>query len=387
MKISKEDAKNLILKKQGLSGEYKFHGYSGMLDFIKQAGCVQYDPLDRCGKTHEITLHSRVLGFTKDLLYEALYDKRDIIDYFDKNMAIFSIYDWPFFARRRLKAREERRSHSALSDVKDVVIEMIDKRGPLSSTDIDLPEKLDWSWNETRLARAILETLYLEGELIVHHKNNTKKYYDLAKNHMPRELLRQEDPHKKDLDYMKWSVLRRIGATGMLWNKSSDAFLGIVNYSADLREQAFKSLLDQGSICEITVDSLKEPLYIKTSELSLLENNDFASARTEFIAPLDNFIWDRNLIQELFEFRYRWEVYTPAKSREYGYYVLPVLSGNRFIARAEVVNDKKRRVLILEDMWWEKGIEKSKYKEKIEECLERFSKFNGCQKIEIKSLI
>ena len=90
-----EEARNFILLKQGLLGEYRFTGKQGALDYVRQAGCIQFDPVDACGKNAELTLQSRVKGFTKQTLYELLYEDRRLVDYPDKNISIIPAEDWP----------------------------------------------------------------------------------------------------------------------------------------------------------------------------------------------------------------------------------------------------------------------------------------------------
>jgi uncharacterized protein YcaQ len=78
-----------------------------------------------------------------------------------------------------------------------------------------------------------------------------------------------------------------------------------------------------------------------------------AAPEAALIAPLDNLLWDRKTINRLFDFSYMWEVYKPKEKREYGYYVLPVLYGDRFVARLDPSFDKKTRVLTIDNWWWE----------------------------------
>ena len=79
--LSKGEVRKFILYKQGLLGDYRFIGKSGVLDFIRQAGCIQFDPIDVCGKNAEIVLQSRISGFTKQMLFELLYTDRKLLDY------------------------------------------------------------------------------------------------------------------------------------------------------------------------------------------------------------------------------------------------------------------------------------------------------------------
>ena len=97
--LSNQQARRFMLLKHGLIDSYKFAGKQGILDFVRQAGCIQFDPIDVCGKNAELVLQSRVKGFTKQLLYSLLYEDRTLLDYFDKNLSIIQTADWPYFRR------------------------------------------------------------------------------------------------------------------------------------------------------------------------------------------------------------------------------------------------------------------------------------------------
>lgn len=93
-------------------------------------------------------------------------------------------------------------------------------------------------------------------------------------------------------------------------------------------------------------------------------------------------MWYRKLIEELFGFEYRWEIYTPVAKRKYGYYVLPVLYGERFVGRIEAVADKKTGVLTVKRIWFEEGVRQTKkIFSAIDQCIRRFAKFNECTDI------
>ena len=110
IRLTRTEARRFILYKQGLLGEYRFKGKNGVLDFIRQAGCIQFDPIDVCGRSPEIVLQSRVSGFTRAMLYELLYVDRKLLDYFDKNLAIMPVEDWVYFERERENHRKWERS-------------------------------------------------------------------------------------------------------------------------------------------------------------------------------------------------------------------------------------------------------------------------------------
>ena len=141
-------------------------------------------------------------------------------------------------------------------------------------------------------------------------------------------------------------------------------------------------MLESGRIEEIRVEGLSFPLY-KPAEEELPEAEDLP-AEAALIAPLDNFIWERELTYRLFDFHYRWEVYTPAKKRLYGYYVLPILYGSRFIARCEPKMDRASGILTLENFWWEEGVTPDEdIRQALVDCFTDFCRFLKARELRI----
>ena len=104
--------------------------------------------------------------------------------------------------------------------------------------------------------------------------------------------------------------------------------------------------------------------------------------RMSFIAPLDPMMWDKSLIQSVFDFQYSWEIYTPASKRKYGYYTLPILFGDRFVGRIDTAADRRERILRVKGLWWEPGIRQTgKMKTALEQTLNSFCAFNECEGI------
>lgn len=389
IELTLKQARRFVLIKHGLLGEHRFSGRQGVLDFVMQAGCVQFDPVDVCGKNAEIALHSRVKGFTKDMLDGLLYKDRLLFDYFDKNLCIMLTEDWKYFDRAREESRRSERPSGRIKEVADEIIAAAREKGAVCSRDLGMREKVDWYWSSTALSRAALEALYFQGDLVIHHKKGTMKYYALAGDCLPREILDAENPCKSDDEYIMWRVLRRIGAVGLLWNRASDAWLGMSEFDVAARNRAFSQLLEQRKIIELNVESIEYPLYCLSADMELTEtvkrDTDFKE-RIELIAPLDSLMWDRKLIKALFDFSYKWEIYTPPEQRKYGHYVLPILSGERFAGRAELVCDRKQKTLLVNNVWLEEGVKHTKQlSRKLDRCFERFAKFNDCDMIEYKN--
>jgi uncharacterized protein YcaQ len=183
-----------------------------------------------------------------------------------------------------------------------------------------------------------------------------------------------------------WRVLRRIGAVGLLWDKSSPAFLGIP-MNAEQRRQTLSDLEAAGAILPVRIEGIKPLFYYRSEDHSLMrdvvaEKLD-RKPRMEFLAPLDPLLWDKAMIDALWGFRYSWEIYTPADKRKYGYYTLPILWGERFAGRIEAAADYKNNTLHVKNIWFEPGIRVTKrVQTAIDQALTRFSRFNGCTIVE-----
>lgn len=181
-------------------------------------------------------------------------------------------------------------------------------------------------------------------------------------------------------------VLRRIGGIGLFWSKSGDAWLGTEINSKD-RAASLTRLLKAGKIIEVRITDLETPFYMRSADRSCLEglpDSGRSMDRAAILAPLDNLLWDRRLVKALFDFDYRWEVYKPVAERQYGYYVLPVLYGDHFVARFEPGRDKRGKVLIIKNWWWEPGVRRrEKLDRALRRCFQDFLNYLGADRIQI----
>lgn len=396
MILTKAQARTFILAKQGLLGAYRFSGKEGALAYVRQAGCIQYDPVDVCGKNAELTLQSRVKGFRKSMLSTLLYRDRKLVDYADKELSIWPAEDWPYFSLYRERSRALGGTFEGLAALEQEALAHIRKHGPVSSDTLPIQGEIFWhssmhwsgNWEKNSLAaRSVLEQLYTDGTLVIHHKNGSRKFYDLAERHLAPALLAAENPCPDEASLLRWRILRRIGAVGLLWDRNSTAYLGI-DLNADRRRAALADLEASGAILPAQVEGIRSAFYYRAEDealmCSVLADTLDRKARMEFIAPLDPMLWDKTLIASLWGFRYSWEIYTPADKRKYGYYTLPILWGEDFIGRIETAADRKTGTLLVKNVWLEPGVRRTKKMQAaLDRTLRRFAKFNDCETVEV----
>ncbi|MCB2291550.1 winged helix DNA-binding domain-containing protein [Clostridium sp. CS001] len=379
----KQQICNYLITYQHLCDDAMLESTDSIVEYIRKVGCIQYDPLNVVGRNPDLVLQSRCSCYRKGDIEKYLYSDRALYDVWDKNMSISTVSDWPCFERYREGYLEWCNEHK---DAIDKISEYLKVNDFACSSDFDLNEKVGWHYGPQRLAKAALEGMCYAGLAVVHHKKGTRRYYCLTNKYIPEEYLKMTRPYNTEEEYFKWVVLRRINSIGALWNRPSDAWLGINGLKREQRNKAFNALFNEGKITEIIVDGMKHALYIATENLELLKASKESSIKSGYariLAPLDNLLWDRKLIAELFDFQYKWEVYTPIVERKYGYYVLPILCDNKLIARIEMETDKKSKTLIVKNFWVQDEMDISKYRNNIIAGIDRFKEYNLCNKVDI----
>ncbi|MBR3929084.1 MAG: YcaQ family DNA glycosylase [Clostridia bacterium] len=357
-----------------------FSKNKNVYEVVRKLQAVQYDPLNVVGRNPDLVLQSRLKNYKPEKLQKELYQKRTLVDGFDKMLCIYPVEDYPYLERLRRTTvwwyRENPEITSAFEDVRKIIRE----KGPVSSDDIGMERKVAWPWGATRLSRAALESMWMTGELTIHHKDGARRYYDFADQYFSKDILFKDDPNETEESYFEWQTLRRIRAVGMLRKGPSDAFLGIENFKAVERNRAFEALLQKKRIVEINVEG--ERYYIPCENLPLVDSTAPVSSAARAIAPLDNLMWDRKLVKRIFDFDYTWEVYTPKEKRKYGYYVLPVFYKDRFIARFEPEPYRGGRLVV--KMWrWEENVKITPHMKKaVLKMLENFRCYLGAEGVD-----
>jgi len=384
MQITNLQARRFLLHRHGLLGPHQFTGQDGIMAFIAHTHAIQYDPVNICGKNADIVLHSRIKDYQKSDLTALLYEQRKLIDFIDKNQCIYNVADFPIFKHEGIENGSAnaytQRGGAAMEQMVPIIRNLIKERGHISAREVGIADKIDWYWGTPKsLASATLETMYMRGELIIHHKKNTVKSYALTEDHISTDIMNTPLPYNTEDERCAWNIHRRIASVGMMWNKPSDAWL-CLRLKANQRKTAFARLLAEGKIIEVNADGIADPLYICATERDTLETimqGTNCENRTEFLAPLDSFMWDRKLIAALFDFEYKWEIYTPQVKRKYGPYTLPILYGDALVGRIDMT--RKDDQLLVNNIWMQNGkaAPSGQFKKDLDACIHRFATFNG----------
>ncbi len=385
MKISKEDACRFLVSYQHLNDSTALYGTEGILEYIRKVGCIQYDPLNIIGRNADLVLQARVKDYNVTMLEHLLYKERALLDGWDKMMSIYSSEDWPYFhLAREQRGKEtiavlEHRKQSEALLYTDAVMDNLMQNGPMLPKQIPLGAATASSWGHRNLSSATMDYLFHIGKIGVYQKNNVNKVYDLIENLLPADILNQPNPFESEYDFCKWYVYRRIGSVGMLWNRNGGGWLGQFISDKKLRQRILDEYVAEGLLQRVEVTGIPDPFYIRSEDVHFDIDKVNESDTMRFIAPLDNLLWDRDMVSKLFGFDYSWEVYLPAAKRKYGYYVIPVLYKNRFVARFEP--EKSNDHVRVKNWWWEKDIQVTgELKDYAMQAVENFSMKNFLKK-------
>ena len=237
---------------------------------------------------------------------------------------------------------------------------------------------IDWYWRPTNQVRAILEALAEAGILGLARREGNRRVYDLAERLFPAAVLAERHPER---DQQRHRLLSRYRGHGLLGRSgSAEVMLGTAPGTlpgwpagSATRGELLAELIEDGSLVPVGVEGVRGERFVLADELATLdraerdaaaEGADGGPARpagaapgAAFIAPLDPLVWDRQALRSIFGFDYLWEVYVPAAKRRWGYYVLPILYGDRFVGRIEPRIDRRGDTLRVLGLWWEDGFD------------------------------
>ncbi len=358
--IALRDARRLALARAGLlkpewtgmprraSGKGK-RARDAAHAIIRRFGYLQLDTVSIAGaRSHAIVPMSRVEGFDPGLGERLLRPGAPIFEYWGHEASWIPLELYPAFAFRRREFARHPWWGDLIGEhpeVADGLLRRIRDEGPLRTADMEGPGGRGW-W-ELKTAKKVATALWSRGDLAIRERVNFHRVYDLAERVIPAEVRRRRVSDEEGLETL---LLRALAGHGWATTGTLAATWRLANRRKEIAA-ALDRLAARG---EVLPRSLENPGgratagWIRPADLELAERLRTVRPRRDrgvLLSPFDPVLWDRGRVRRLFGFDQLLEIFKPASERIYGYYCLPVLAGDRLIARYDLKAEKRKRAL------------------------------------------
>ncbi len=397
--ISKTTFRRFLLGRQGLWPGRRFAGKDGAAAAIRNSEALQLDPLNVIARSQEIALWGRVLDFRPEHLYQVAYDERQFFDY-GGGLFFYPMEDFPYWRAGMQDPELYPRWTKFVAEHPEVltqVLEAIRERGPLGNRDFEGNHAVT-SYRGRKDTALALYSLWLKGELMVHHRQGFDRYYDLRERVLPPQHNWIASP-QQTLDRFSRKLIAFLGLTReKRWARNMYFF--DLQVSPEQAKNQIAALYEQGVYTKVQVEESKIDWIALSSDLPLLEALASEKMPPEwtplgpstldevtFLAPLE-IVSARGRAREVFDFDYIWEVYKPLEQRRWGYYTLPILYGDDLVARLDPKLDRKTGTLKTNGFWLEEDApaEDPAFADALGKGLARFAAFVGARQVDVTAI-
>lgn len=374
LKIDNRTARWLWLASQGLSDTPT--GPMDLYGTILKLGMVQLDTIQVVARAHHHILWSRNQNYRETMLNPLLAKKRVIFEHFTHDASVLPMEFLPAWQRqfRRMEATA-RRWHGDLGGdpYLEEIKSRIRKEGALSTHAFDTKiEGKKEMWSRPPHKKA-LDYMWMTGQLATCFRDGFTKYYNLPERVFPEEYRTRSMSETDELDFLMNAAIDRIavgtqGEIQKFWETTS--------------AKETKVWLEAAELIPVEVQNADGSITAAFGAHDLEERLATLSApttRLRILNPFDPAARDRNRLERLFGFNYRNEMFVPAAKRVWGYYVFPILEGDRFVGRIEAKADRKNRTLKVINFWPEDRVKWTKaHHSKLGAELDRLGRFVEC---------
>jgi len=398
--ISQQTARRFVLGKQGLWPGRRWKGKKGTAQAIHECEVVQLDPLNIFARSQDIVLHSRVLEYKPEYLYQAAYKDREFFDY-GGWLAMCPMSNLPYYRVHM----ERRKHHKRVEDfflsnpeLFEQVRQELRVRGPLGNRNFK-GNAVAGNYRGRKDTALALFDMWLCGELMIHHREGFERVYDFRENIAPKDY----DYVASDKEAEDFFLRQNISFHGLFREgvlKPALQYDLQHNYSRADVSQLVAGWLEFGKVKQVKIEGGRDTYLVLAEDVPALESLEKGKVpkgwkpketttleEVTFLSPLD-IVSARGRAKKLFDFDYVWEVYVPAEKRRWGYYVLPILYGDDLVARIDPKLDRKTMTLEIKGFWHEDDapVKDVDFANALARGLMRFGKFLGAKKITTNSI-
>lgn len=391
--IDNRSARRLFLQRQGLCEQpYRKIGDSDLLSLIDKLGFVQVDSIQTVERAHHMILFARNQTYRHKQLRRLIEKDAALFENWTHDASVIPSRFFPYWKRRfavrgeTLRQRWGKTRRGNFESEVETVLRHIRENGPALARDLGNEDPKTakgssgwWDWHPSKTA---LEYLWHSGQLAVTARSGFQKVYDLTERVIPDEHRSAEPTAAETVD---WACRAALDRLGLATSGEIAAFWDLV--SAE-EAKAWCLARKGGELEEVLVENARTKgngrprtayCWAATDPLKDLPE---VPKRLRVLSPFDPLIRDRKRIERLFGFHYRIEVFVPAAKRRYGYYVFPLLEGERLIGRIDMKHERDSGLLRVKGLWLEPKVKLSKArKDRLEAELERQRRFTGAERV------
>ncbi len=386
--ITADAARRLFMGAQGLLDDPGGRATGTALGkLIKRLGFVQMDTINVLERAHHLTLHTRMDAYRQPQFARALEKDRSLFEHWTHDASAIPVEWFPYW-RLRFRQDQARMQSDAWwqyhfrgvdgDQVVAQVLERITREGPLKSADFEHPEQRGpwWGWKPQKAA---LEFLWRTGRLAIARRIHFHKVYDLTERVLPAQHAAPEPDEAAHLHWACSSALERLGVASP---KEIADFWDVVDIAQAkgwcLREAR------AGRLVEVEVEAVDgsraRAAFTGADWEKRVKDLPEAPERTRLLCPFDPVLRDRARARRLFGFDYRFEAFVPDGKRVFGYFVLPILEGEKIVGRLDPKFHRDQGLLDIKGLWWEPGVKPTKARTKaLAAALERLAEFIGAE--------
>lgn len=364
-----------MVSQLGLARPQKERGERAVRAMLDALRCVQLDPLDPMGTNADLVMFARVDGVNRGDLWRHTLPGA-AFEHFAKERCLLPASAFPYYRNQAAETpwwRLGERLTKLPSGVIEAVRAEIEARGPISAKALEdrgQVAPMDWSgWKGTSRATSMaIEVLWTRCEVVVAARRGREKLWDVPARALTEHHAVEVPPGA----FASWALRERVEAAGLLARKAGPWW----SMLRELRTNgSIESRIDDGTLEEVAIEGLRGKYLAPAGflERKIIPPDD----RMRILGPLDPILWDRELVNGVFDFEYVWEVYKPAQERRWGWYVMPLYHRGQLVGRLE--GRTVGETLVIDRVWREKGREFDE--DALDAALERHALACGCDHV------
>ncbi|WP_375687759.1 winged helix-turn-helix domain-containing protein [Pseudooceanicola sp. LIPI14-2-Ac024] len=386
-RLANRDARRVFLHRHLLGAAPQGPGKGDdLMQVIRDLGFVQVDSVNTVERAHHMILFARRPAYRPRHLKPLLEKHRLLFEHWTHDAAIIPVDYFPHWRLRfardgdRLHEKWENWQGAAYRDELDRVLAHVSEHGPVRSGDLaeDRPKGQSGGWWNWHPSKAAMEYLWRSGQLSVCHREGFTKVYDLTANVVPAATLAEHPPRAESIDWLNHGALDRLGFATSGHVAAFWAHVTPQEAATWCRDEEAAGRLERIDV--EGADGRTRPHYARPGLIDEAQALPEVTGRLRILSPFDPALRDRNRAEFLFGFYYRIEIFVPEARRQYGYYVFPILEGDRLVGRIDMTARAADGALAVRRIWMEPGLTLSKARlARLEAELARVARFVGVE--------